>query len=190
MYRKTLLGAALALMLGTGSALATTPLSSADVPANSMPPVFQHIPGADDVAARPGETQATSRYLFVPAAAFTRRDSTDSLVNDGTGCTSTDGWALNADLQLPEGALVDGIRVFYHVPTTGTVTSWFTRYDGAGGFSDLITTNTTNSGGYFSEYFPAAAPIPIDPFVSSYSLVSRQNGTDVQVCGIRVFYSY
>ncbi|NCT69124.1 MAG: hypothetical protein GXC76_15965 [Rhodanobacteraceae bacterium] len=188
MYSKSMLCAVIAL-IGLGSSAGAQESSSGPHGAPSI--TFQHLPGADDMPAAVTSPHATDRYLFVPAAAFVRRSNADSLVNTGNGCIYTNGWVLNADLQLPAGALVHGVRVYYHVPgATGSVTTWLTRYDGAGTFADLMGPVTTNTGGYYSQYFALTPEETIDPFTYSYALNPHMEGTDVKVCGVRVFYGY
>lgn len=181
-----------AALLSLAGRVAAQP-SSAGQQQDGPPAYFQHLPGADDALAEADSPLGTNRYRFVPAAAFVRRSSSDSLVNDGFGCVYSNlvaGWALNADLQMPDGARVMGVRVFYHVPgASGSIRTWFTSYDGAGGFSDLISNATTNTGGYFSEYFPAATPVTIESPYYAYALNARILGSDTQLCGMRVFYS-
>jgi hypothetical protein len=162
--------------------------SSADENGRGLPPMFQHLAGADDVLATPS---ATNRYLFVPAAAFVRRSHTDSLINTGNGCIYTNGSTLNADLQLPAGAVIQGVRLYYYTPGAGdALRMWVTRYDGAGGMADLTSDITTQTGGYFNEYFAADPVVTIDPFSYSYALNARFTGADTRLCGMRVFYSY
>lgn len=191
MSRKSTLSAALAVALLAvgGSACAESSSSSSQM--NVAPIVFQHLPGADNALENGNAPLAGSHWYFIPAGGFVRRDSTNSLTNVGDGCIQSDISAtLNADVQLPAGANILGVRIFYYAPNAGDyLRGWFTSYDGAGGYADLINAATTQTGGYFSEYFTPATAFSIDPTTYAYVLNTRFLGsTDVRMCGMRVFW--
>ncbi len=191
MFRKSTLSAALAVALLTVGGSACAEPSSSGSQMNAAPIVFQHLPGADNALENGNAPLAGTHYYFVPAGGFVRRDSINSLANVGLGCIGSDVNAtLNADVQLPAGAEILGVRIFYHAPNAGDqIRGWFTSYDGAGGYTDLISASTTQTGGYFSEYFTPGTTFSIDPVTFAYALNTRFLGsTDVEMCGMRVFW--
>lgn len=189
MSGRTLLSATLAVaLLGMGSGVAAQENSSGSQ-TSTAPGFFLHEPGADDAVERPAATQATSRWLFVPAAAFVRRTSTQSLTVPGPGCIYSNDM-LNADLQLPSGAVVVGVRTYYYNQgQAGVVRTWLTSYGGDGGYTDHIGQNSTGNTGYTSEYFGAPTPLTVDHYSRSYALNARID-SNLRLCGMRVFYEF
>ena len=182
--------AALTLALAGTSNAAVAQATSSETGSNQWLEVFQHQPGADDApASRPGEVQASQHHMFVPAAAFVRRNSTQSLNSPSPGCTSSVG-TLQADLQLPAGAVILGVRTYsYNLGESTAVRTWLTSYNGAGAYTDHIGEDSTDSSGYSSRYFAADPPVTVDPTGLAYALNARL-APNLRLCGMRVFYEY
>lgn len=189
MFGRTLFGATLAVALAGMGGTVCAQENSSGIRSGTTPGFFHHQPGADDTAGRPAGTAATSRWLFVPAAAFVRRTSAQSLTSASPGCVHSDSM-LNADLQLPAGAAILGVRTYYYnLGQAGVVRSWLTSYDGAGDYTDHIGANSTLNTGYASEYFEVPTPLTINPYTLSYALNARTDA-NLRLCGMRVFYEF
>lgn len=189
MRGRILLGATLLVALAGTFDRVHAQESSSSSPSGAAPAFFMHAPGADDAVESVDGTSATERYLFVPAAAFVRRSSTQTLTVPAPGCVDSSGM-LNADLQLPKGAVIRGVRTYYYNQgQSGVVRTWLTSYDGAGVYTDHIGADSTTSSGYSSQYFPAPAPLTVDPYLLSYVLNARID-PNLRMCGMRVFYEY
>lgn len=152
---------------------------------------YHHMPGpdmaADGIAAPSG---GGSDYLFVAGSAFTPRRSSITVTYPGGGCVNGSSDYLVTSLELPQGAQVSGVRLFYYNDgTSASANAALTSYTGDGGSNDLIFQTTTQNTGYVSEYFtPAAPPLVIDNGNQAYTL-QASTGSGVRLCGMRVFYS-
>lgn len=148
---------------------------------------FFNAPGADDAAL--AVPQAVDTYLFVAGSAFKPRSSSQSVTYAGAGCISSTE-AVTTDLQLPDGAEIFGVRTYYYnMGQLGSVTTFLTVYDGAGNYTDLLAAPSTMNAGYASEYFYfdfGTGPI-VDNLPQSCVLTAR-TGTDLLLCGMRVYY--
>ena len=182
------IAAAVALLGGCPFAFATEATTDGFPPAQNLN--YHHMPGPD-MAADGAITPAgvAGQYLFVAGSAFTPRKSGQIITYPGGGCTNTSSdWVLTS-LELPDGAEVLGLRLYYYNNgSAGSVSGALTSYTGAGGSSDLLVGTSTENIGYSSEYFPATTPLVIDNFAKSYALLGT-TGIDLRLCAIRVFYS-
>ena len=155
----------------------------AEEPGNHV--VF-HAPGADE-AGLFAPTGAANDYLFVAGSAFNARTSTQTVTYPGAGCINSTA-AVTTDLQLPQGAEIQGIRTYYYdMASAGSVGTYLTVYDGAGGSSDLLNQDSTLESGYASEYFNLAVPVVVDNLAQSYVLTANM-AANLRFCGMRVFY--
>jgi hypothetical protein len=150
---------------------------------------YFHAPGADQVGSPSlAPTGTSSTYLFVAGSAFTPRSSAQTVSYPGAGCTYSND-AVTTDVQLPNGSSVFGVRLYYYdLNTTGGVGLFFTNYDGAGEFVDLLNQGSTLESGYSSEYFALPEPAVIDNAGGSYVLSSTMS-PNLRFCGARIFYS-
>lgn len=127
-------------------------------------------------------------YLFLAGSAFHPRTSSQTLTYEGSGCISSDD-AVTTDLQLPEGAVINGIRIYYYnMGQPGNVTTFLTVYDGAGTYTDLLVSDSTQDLGYASEYEALPSPETVDNLSQAYVLTANTD-TGTQFCGVRVFYA-
>jgi hypothetical protein len=147
-------------------------------------------------ALRPEMVAATSvmHFLFVAGSAFNPRNSTYTYAESGGGgciyqvAGSTDG-IFNVNLQLPEGAVIDKLRLFYYDSSANNAGAWVTEYDGAGGMSDVAYIQSTSAAGYGN-----AANTAFSYMVKNneHGLVlkwrSNQLGSTMQLCGMRIRY--
>lgn len=138
--------------------------------------------GADETAA-----VLESKYLFIAGSAFTPRASSQTVTYPGAGCTYSN-MALTTSLELPDGAVIDGVRLYYYSTNASShVKAAVTSYDGGGSFEDLVFGTSSGSAGYADEYFALSTPKLVDNFSESLVLVALQDA-GTRFCGMRVFY--
>lgn len=145
------------------------------------------------------ESEAPSGLLIeslrIAGSALRPRVSSDgTAVNLDGGCIyNSSGSAtgvLNVPLQLPEGANVLTLRMYYFDTSASNSTAWFTVYDLYGSIvEEFSVASAGNAGNSFND----SAPIDhlIDPSLYSYVLNWRPTvaGATMQLCGFRVFYN-
>ncbi len=106
----------------------------------------------------------------------------------GSGCTASNA-GVTTDVQLPVGAQVEGIRLYYFDDAaSGGVGLFFTTYDGIGGSNDLLNEASTLKVGYSSEYFALDSPYVFDGFTNAHVITATMND-EQYFCGARVFYT-
>jgi hypothetical protein len=92
------------------------------------------------------------------------------------------------DLELPQGAVVQGLRVYYYNTQTpdGSVQTW--NYTGSTA-TFLGSTSTTGHSGFSSNYQAFTTPYTVDHFSASLGVVPWVvHNTTYRFCGVRVFY--
>lgn len=167
-------------------ALATEATSDGFPPAQNLN--YYHAPGPDLAADGTAAPAGGNQYLFLAGSAFTPRTSSQSVTYPGAGCTFTDG-AITTSLELPDGASILGVRLYYYNNAApGSVSLFLTSYTGDGGLADLVTGSSTQNTGYTSEFFTPPSSLIIDNAGQSYVLTSTMNA-GLRLCGMRVFYS-
>lgn len=148
---------------------------------------YTHIPGADQSI---NGTNAVlgGAYLFLSGSAFTPRTSTQTVTYPGGGCSFSSGY-LNASLELPDGAEIQGIRLFYYSnDPTRKVNVILNTFAGNGGFVNLLDESSTQTANFTDEYFALPTPAVVDNSANSYVLVAATD-TGTRLCGMRVFYT-
>lgn len=150
---------------------------------------YTHLPGADQEVNRTNAASGSSDgYLFIAGSAFTPRTSVQTMSYPGAGCTYSNA-ALTTSLNLPDGASILGVRLFYYSTSASSKVSMFlTSYGGQGTTTDRLTGSTTSGGGYTSEYFSAPTPLLVDNYMTS-TVLSSTMAVGTEFCGMRVFYS-
>ena len=185
---KTILGTSIAFTL----AATCLPALSAEGSSEQFPVAqnldFTNLPGADQnangAAAAPA---AADSYLFVAGSAFTPRTSSQTVMYPGGGCSYSDS-ALTTSLELPNNAMIQGVRLYYYSAIASSKVGLFlTTYPGDGTSSDLLVANSTSGTGYTSEYFSATPPLTVNNFTASYVLTAT-TAPNTRFCGMRVFY--
>ncbi len=147
-----------------------------------------HLPSLDQTADINAPAGLGGNYLFIAGSAFTPRTSTQTVTYPGGGCAYSTG-ALTTSLELPDFALVDGVRLYYYSNNaSANVGMFFTSYDGSGNSTDRLTGTTSFSSGYSDEYFSSATAVTIDTLSNAYVLTATMDA-GAQLCGMRVFYS-
>lgn len=131
------------------------------------------------------------RYAFVAGSSMLPRSSATSWTYAGAGCMSAGvgNDIFVAHLDLPSGARIDYLRLFFYDTSASESTAWITIYDGAGQSTDLTTLNSTSDTGYGTTLSTLIEHV-VDTVSSSYVLNWRPNqtGTSMRLCGLRVAY--
>jgi hypothetical protein len=126
--------------------------------------------------------------IFQPMASGTTYE------DGGAGCTYRTGGELwfTADLQLPDGAEIDFLRVyFYDIDPDDDIKADIYSFDGAGNFVDIIEVSSSGAPGWddagsgFFSYI-------VDNIDESLAFVVGlgDTGPDLMFCGLQVRYQY
>lgn len=174
-------------------------LSSADAPAGTplerySPPDVATTAVSDHAPQSPEAPDALVSWRVTGSALKTRTSDVSYAVNASGGCTYvTAGNAFstwNIQPMLPQGAVVDTLRMYYSDTSASNSTAWFTVYDLYGA---IVTEWSVSSTGNLGNSFNDSAPINhvIDYSLYSYLLNWRPvvTGTTMQLCGFRLFYT-
>lgn len=136
----------------------------------------------------------TVSWRIVGSALKPRENNVDYVTSGSGGCVHVSGGSSftvwNAPVHLPQGALVETLRMYYHDTSGSNSSGWLTVYDLYG---DIVQEWTVNSSGNLGNSFNDSVVInhTIDYSVYSYVLNWRPNvtGSTMQLCGFRVFYT-
>jgi hypothetical protein len=190
------------LLASLFSAAPTAAQSDAD-PTPSGPWSSSAEPGAETGtgAAGPGEGQAPTSpegvaliSWRVTGSALKPRENNVSYTVDSDGsCTyvtaGSSSTVWNTPVHLPNGAVVDTLRMYYYDTSASSTGGWFTIYDLYG---DIVEEWSVLSTSNFGNSFNDSAQInhTIDYSIYNYVLNWRPyvTGSTVQLCGFRVFY--
>lgn len=130
-------------------------------------------------------------YAFVAGSALRPRDSSSGWRYEGVGCVyiNNGNELMTIGLDVPTGARIDYLRLFYRDTSANNSTAWITNYDGAGAFTDLTNVASTGNSGYGTTLSPLVSHV-VNNASRSYSLNwhANQTGTSMQLCGLRVAY--
>lgn len=149
---------------------------------------YNNAPGADQNFDGPAAIMGGSAYLFIAGSAFTQRASNQTVTYPGGGC-SYSNFALTTSLELPDAALIEGVRLYYYSASpTDNVSLFMTTYPGDGTSTDVLVSTSTLGTGYASEYFALGTPATIDNFSRSTVLTASMDA-NTRLCGMRVFYT-
>lgn len=136
-------------------------------------------------------------FKRVAGSNFQPRDSTTTYSYSGGGCMQRDAnvgdsW-FTVDLQMPEGAVIDYLRVYYYDNDNNyDINSELWAFDGAGGTTLIAEADSSGAPGYSSagsDFFSH----PVDNLNETLAVVTSIQGgvgADLQLCGIRVRYQY
>ncbi|HNT54586.1 MAG TPA: hypothetical protein PKG95_07730 [Anaerolineaceae bacterium] len=130
-------------------------------------------------------------YLYVTGSALRPRDGAYNWLSTGSGgCIyTTVGGLFNVDLQLPEGAGIDYLRIFYYDTSASDANAWITSYDGEGNFDDLVYVGSTGTAGYGTALSDFTR-VYVHNANQSLVLNWRPNDASsaMQLCGLRIAY--
>jgi hypothetical protein len=173
--------------------------TSADAPAG-VPPEAYSAPdqvttfNRDEALDSPMDTPGPGTWRVTGAGLKPRENDVSYTVNSNGSCTSvTSGDAFtvwNAVPALPDGVVIDTLRMYYSDTSASNSTAWLTVYDLYGAIVQEWSVSTTgNIGNSFND------SVQIDHTVNysiySYLLNWRPavTGSTMQLCGFRVFYT-
>lgn len=128
---------------------------------------------------------------------FQPRDSDTTYSYGGAGCLRRDSnvgdsW-FTLDLQLPDGAEIDFLRVYYYdTDATYDVNSELWAFDGAGGTALIAEADSSGSAGYSSagSGFFSHTVDNINESLAVLAAVQGGVGSTLELCGIRIRYQY
>lgn len=136
------------------------------------------------------ELTTVTDYYYVAGVAFRPRSSSTSWQYYSQCLMVPQGneWLITP-FRLPDGATIEGLRLFYYDTSAKDSNGWITRFNGSGTVQDLIYVHSTDAAGYGSFY--TSANHLVDNQEYSYVLYWRANqtGPTMRLCGMRVFYS-
>ena len=151
-------------------------------------------PDEDEYYVSPAEVSANwsnFHYHFVAGTTLRPRDSSTAWDYTGGGCVSAAAGndLFNIHLDLPDGARIDYLRIFYRDTSAANSRSWITSYDGAGSLDDFITLTYSDNSGYGTKLSAYSGHI-VDTYNRAYVLnwVPYQIGSSMRLCGFRVAY--
>lgn len=133
-------------------------------------------------------------YFHVAGSALRPRDSSVNWTTDGSGgcavlSSGDTSVVFNVHLDIPNGARIDYLRLYYYDTSANDSYSWITRYNNTGSLTDLTTVKSTGTAGYGTTLSPLLGHI-VDSTNFSYLLNWRpyQLGQTMRLCGFRVAY--
>ncbi|MEZ5463218.1 hypothetical protein [Dokdonella sp.] len=133
-------------------------------------------------------------YLWIAGSTFHPLDNATTYSYPGNGCISKTGGTDNRfahKVVLPEGTLVRYLRLYYFDDSTGTVTAYFTSYDGAGNFVEHASVGSSNGAGGYGTSLSPLFSYEVDPFGAAINVVANlgdQNTSTLRFCGVRIAY--
>jgi hypothetical protein len=182
-----MIGVAVAAMIAT-TGLATEPLVESSAPSDGisgeMPPTALPEP----------ELAPLSLDLRVAGTALKPRGSdVEHTPSGGGGCFYVSGGndyrIFNVPLVLPQGAVVNVVRMYYDDTSASDSIGWFTVYDLYG---DIVDEFSVTSSGSSGNGYNNTGTIDHQVDYGSHSYVlnwrSAVTGSAMQLCGFRVFY--
>jgi hypothetical protein len=112
----------------------------------------------------------------------------------GAGSSSAAPDALPNDnftlhLDVPHGARIDYLRLFFYDTSSANSEAWVTTYDAQGAFSDITDVSSSGTSGYGTTLSSYVGHI-VDTEDNAYVLNWRANqlGKGMRLCGLRVAY--
>ena len=136
---------------------------------------------------------AVMNFKFVAGVAFHPRNSTYTYAEGGSGgCiyqTAGDPYGIFlVDVHLPEGVIIDLLRVFYYDTSATDSYAWLTQYDGRSGIRDVAYVASAGTTGYGNR--ATSLVYGINNYTSPIVFNWRPNvlGSSMMLCGIRIRY--
>ena len=133
-------------------------------------------------------------YYHVTGTALRPRNSSVEWSSSGDGgClyqTAGSPYEIfNVHLDIPNGARIDYLRIFYYDTSANDTYSWVTRYDDEGGLNDVTYVTSIGTAGYGTNLSPLVSHV-VDSDNYSYVLNWRsyELSSAIRLCGLRVAY--
>lgn len=98
-----------------------------------------------------------------------------------------DNFTLHLD--VPHGARIDYVRLFFYDTSSANSQAWITRYNAQGGTSNLTDVSSTGTGGYgttLSDY--VGHTVSTEDYAYVLNWRANQLGKSMRLCGLRVAY--
>lgn len=138
-----------------------------------------------------GPDWTTFYYFFAAGSTFRPRDSVTGWDYVSNGCISARGGSdlFTLHLEVPHGARIDYLRIFYYDTNAAATRGYITTYDAQGDTTDLVGVSSTGTAGYgtaLSAYLGHIVDTEDNPYVLNW--VPGAQGTTVRLCGLRVAY--
>ena len=161
-------------------------------PDTAVPTVTEEI----ELLARPEVPQA-QLFTRMAGSNFQPRNSATTYSYGGGGCVQRnantgDSW-FTIDLSLPDGAIIDFLRVYYYDNNPdNNINSELWAFDGAGGTMLIAQADSSGTPGYSSagsDFFSHT----VDNLNESLVVIAGIQGgvgSSVQLCGVRIRYQY
>jgi hypothetical protein len=134
------------------------------------------------------------RFLRAAGSNLTPRDSNTEYSYTGAGCTQRDSligdsW-FTMDVQIPDGAVIEFLRLYYYDGSTSDVLSELWSFDGAGGLTRIAEADSTGAAGYGTAGSGFFSHTVSNLNESLVVVVSIQGGVgaDLTACGVRLRY--
>jgi hypothetical protein len=166
--------------------VAMTAVASAD---NSL--LVPNAVGSQTGLVAPEDFSNDFYYFHAAGSSLTPRSSLTSWVYQGVGCVSAGSGneIFTMHLDLPQGARIDYLRLYYRDTNANNSQAWISTYDATGGFTDLTTVSSAGATGYGTALSPYVGHV-VNNGARSYVLNWRANqtGASMQLCGLRVAY--
>ena len=131
-------------------------------------------------------------YYKIIGTGFQPRESTSTYGYTTNGCmyqAAGSVFRFQAPLQLPDGAALKFVRIYYIDTAATDMTVWLTRYEPGQANLDLTSVMSTGSGGFGTALSPEITQI-VDTATYAYVLTWGTSvlGSTNQICGVRVAY--
>jgi hypothetical protein len=174
--------------------------SSQRVMADKLPELDAHpitsplLSPPEDIFAPRSPFGTGASYYHVAGSAFTPTDSSTVFSTAYYGCIYLDAgaaYALNAPLEVPDGARLVQLRIFYEDSIGYAIDAYIYRYNDLGTGEELISfTESVDTPGHTSVFDDIVPEHIVDRFNYSYVLrVKIHNySSTLQFCGARVTY--
>ncbi len=129
----------------------------------------------------------------IEGSSLFQENSTQGWSADGSGgclISSFPSVVYNVDIQLPQGARIDYLRIYYYDSSPTNANGWVTTYDGAGHYTDIAFVTSANAAGYGTNLSSGPIGHTVDNHNNAYVLNWRPNsiGSSQMLCGFRVAY--
>ncbi|MEZ5419737.1 MAG: fibronectin type III domain-containing protein [Vicinamibacterales bacterium] len=171
--------------------------TSADAPAGLPPALLSApdrlVPAVDDTANPPSLVLGLTSWRVTGSALKPRENDVSYTVSGSGACTYvTAGDAStvwNTDPGLPDGTVVDTLRMYYNDTNASNSSAWFTVYDLYGAIVQEWSVSTSgSSGNSFSDSAPINHHDQLRRLLASAQLASGVPISTMQLCGFRVFH--
>jgi hypothetical protein len=132
-------------------------------------------------------------YVRTAGIQFTPRNSAETYAYAGYGCmyqTSGSGDYITP-LNIPDGAVLKYLRIYYNDTSASNITAFLTKYDPAVGYTDITSVLSSGSAGYGTSLSAEMNEV-VDTTNHAYVLIWRPGTSSSanQFCGTRVAYYF